>query len=327
MLALVISLLGIELLLTSTAVAFSNEDSLIRLGFLPLMGIATYKIMIICANGQLESPIAHAVLGSGSVYRIIHYVAIVLLDRWSFEAKGPTSSLGGLEPASDMAREDLEFSWSLKDLEERIRFGIRVSTTTRFSTTKWSIKYVPQFDDNKPGLVPARLEFLWRTFIRVGSLGCCLGLLGTFAQNFWKHNASMFSQEYVPVYSRLQEVTLAELSIRIAGVLSYWVMQYLSLSLMYGFLSFLAVLVHLSDVEEWPPVFGPINETWSIARFWGRFYHQNIRRGCSSIAHFLTYSCLRLTTGGFFSRYDTWNIEGREQSNNFFSDATAWYAV
>ncbi|RKK08106.1 hypothetical protein BFJ66_g18471, partial [Fusarium oxysporum f. sp. cepae] len=110
----------------------------------------------------------------------------------------------------------------------------------------------------------------------------------------------MFSQEYVPVYSRLQEVTLVELSIRIAGVLSYWAMQYLSLSLMYGFLSFLAVLVHLSDVEEWPQVFGPMNETWSIARFWGRFYHQNIRRGCSSIAHFLTYSCLRLTTGGFF---------------------------
>lgn len=34
-----------------------------------------------------------------------------------------------------------------------------------------------------------------------------------------------------------------------------------------------------------------------------RFYHQLIRRGCSSIAHLITYPCLRLRRGTLSARY------------------------
>lgn len=33
------------------------------------------------------------------------------------------------------------------------------------------------------------------------------------------------------------------------------------------------------------------------------FYHQLIRRGCSSIAHFVTYPCLNLKKGSLLARY------------------------
>ncbi|KAJ0160658.1 hypothetical protein CTA2_7577, partial [Colletotrichum tanaceti] len=244
MLFSVIGLLVLELLLTTTAVAFTHRNSLIRLALLPVMVAATYKVMIICVSGQIESPIGRAILGSGSVYRIIHYVAIVVIDRWSFEPKGPTSSLGGLTPASEIIGQKRAWSWG--ELAQRFQFGVR---------------------------------------------------------RFWYANADIFAERNVPVFSRLREVTLTELVARPVGVIAYWTMQYLSLSLMYGFLSFLAVAARLSDAEEWPPVFGRFEQTWSIAQFWGCFYHQNIRRGCSSIAHLTTYGCLRLEKGSLLGRY------------------------
>jgi hypothetical protein len=266
MLAFVIGLLGLELLLTSTAVAFISQGSLIRLAFLPAMVLATYRVMVICSSGQLESPIARAVLGSGSVYRIIHYIGIVLLNGWTFE--GPASSLGGLVPTTESC--EIKAPWTWKSIGERLRYGVRVSTTTRFSTTRWSVRYIPPFNSAKPGYVPTRSEFLWRSLIRVGILGCFLGLTGKFAQEFWKENAIIFSAARVPIFSRIAKVTLVELGTRAVGVLAYWTMQYLSLSLIYGFLSIVAVAVGLSNVEEWPPVFGSVDEAWSIAQFWGQ---------------------------------------------------------
>jgi hypothetical protein len=200
MLVLVISLLGLELLLTSTAVAFISRGSPICFAFLPVMVLATYRVIVVCSSGQLESPIARAVLGSGSVYRIIHYIAIVLLDGWTFE--GPTSSLGGLVPITETC--EIKVPWSWKSIGDRFRYGVRVSTTTRFSTTRWSIRYIPPFNSAKHGYVPSRSEFLWRSLIRVGILGCFLGLTGKFAQEFWKENAIMFAETRVPFFSRMQ---------------------------------------------------------------------------------------------------------------------------
>ncbi|WQF80832.1 Putative Wax synthase domain-containing protein [Colletotrichum destructivum] len=301
MLAFVVGLLGLELFLTSVAVSFTSRDSLIRFAILPVIVLATYQVMAICASGKLASSVARAVLGSGSVYRVIHYVGIVLLDGWTFNAKGPTSSLGGLVPAAEPSEKTVHWSWG--SIGERLRFGIRVSTTTRFSTTRWSVRYVPPFDNAKPGFVPSRSEFLWRRPVQVGVLGCMLSVTGWFAQKLFREQATMFWKRHIPIFSRIPEVTLAELGIRVVGVLAYWTMQYLSLSFLYGFLSVVMVAIGLSDVEEWPPVFGPLGEAWSIAQFWGCFYHQNIRRGCSGIAHFLTYHCLRLSENSMVGRY------------------------
>ncbi|KAE9395791.1 hypothetical protein BT96DRAFT_1043167 [Gymnopus androsaceus JB14] len=59
--------------------------------------------------------------------------------------------------------------------------------------------------------------------------------------------------------------------------------DYCRLSQMYYTLAILgAVLLRLSAPEDWPPLFGSWGEAWSVRNFWGRTWHQMIRRLCVS---------------------------------------------
>ncbi|KXS94515.1 hypothetical protein AC578_3187 [Pseudocercospora eumusae] len=301
MLILMISLLVLQLLLTSTAVGFTSQSSVLRLALLPVMVLVTWNVLTICTKPHAIHVSARTILGAGSVYRIIHYIAVALLDCWTYEAQGPTSSLGGLEPVLVNVTPQSTLSWD--HFGQRIRFGARISTTTRFPTTRWRVKNVPPFSRSNPDHVPSKHEFVWHGAIQIIRLACVLGVATPFSQWLFRTRAHLFSPSHVPLFARIAEVTPEELAVRALGVLIYWTMQYLSLSLLYNSLAVTTVALQIFGPEEWPPIFGAIDQAWSIAQFWGCFYHQNIRRSCSSIAHFFTYHILPFRKGTIVGRY------------------------
>ncbi|KAF7360703.1 MBOAT-2 domain-containing protein [Mycena venus] len=75
--------------------------------------------------------------------------------------------------------------------------------------------------------------------------------------------------------------------------------------MMLGSLLFSAVCVacRISEPEEWPLLFGGPREAYSIRRFWGRAWHQFMRRYVSTHGKYLAQHLLRLPSGGNASAY------------------------
>ncbi|KAJ8121570.1 hypothetical protein ONZ43_g2009 [Nemania bipapillata] len=53
---------------------------------------------------------------------------------------------------------------------------------------------------------------------------------------------------------------------------------YFALSAQYALLSIICVALGLGAPEDWPPMFSPISEATTIRNFWGKYWHQLIRR-------------------------------------------------
>ncbi|KAJ6460108.1 membrane bound O-acyl transferase family-domain-containing protein [Mycena vitilis] len=58
-----------------------------------------------------------------------------------------------------------------------------------------------------------------------------------------------------------------------------------------------------SGPEDWPPFLGSITLAWSVRNFWGRIWHQTMRRFLSAHGKFLAHRVLRLKPGSKASGY------------------------
>ncbi|KAK2865366.1 hypothetical protein FQN49_003642 [Arthroderma sp. PD_2] len=54
----------------------------------------------------------------------------------------------------------------------------------------------------------------------------------------------------------------------LGAIVGFALAGYLNLTVLFDFISVLAVGLGISDVEGWPPIFGPLSEMYSIRRFW-----------------------------------------------------------
>ncbi|KAJ7195831.1 membrane bound O-acyl transferase family-domain-containing protein, partial [Mycena pura] len=58
-----------------------------------------------------------------------------------------------------------------------------------------------------------------------------------------------------------------------------------------------------SDPEDWPPYMGSASLTWSVRNFWGRVWHQTMRRFLSAHGKFVAHRVLHLKPGSTGSAY------------------------
>ena len=63
-----------------------------------------------------------------------------------------------------------------------------------------------------------------------------------------------------------------------AGITNYCV-----LNLQYSAGSALAVATCLYTPQDWPPMMGRLSDVSSVRAFWGKFWHQNLRRVCNHV--------------------------------------------
>ncbi|KAJ7506654.1 membrane bound O-acyl transferase family-domain-containing protein [Mycena galericulata] len=64
-----------------------------------------------------------------------------------------------------------------------------------------------------------------------------------------------------------------------------------------------SVGVGASDPEDWPPYMGSIALAWSVRNFWGRTWHQTMRRFLSAHGKFVAHRLLHLKPGSAASAY------------------------
>ncbi len=260
-------LVGLQLTITTLILGFTSRKSTLRPAALPLMVFCTYLQLPFVK--QIEYPISRAFLGAGGVYVVILYIDSVLLHKWSFAAKGPTSSMGGLTPVEYRAAGNNKRGGpgAISDAVERLRFGLNISLQSRFPATKWPVKNISPFSRKDPGYIPGKGEFLRGMIIKWIFSVLILDLGGLFNND--GGNAITFSSERIPFFTRIAGVSGEEMMARILGIIAYWSVQYVIIEVVYGTLAMTAVALDITAVNTWPPVFGPIGESYSLRQFWG----------------------------------------------------------
>ncbi|KAL2862476.1 wax synthase family protein [Aspergillus lucknowensis] len=188
-----------------------------------------------------------------------------------------------------------------RTLSSRIRWALGMPFNYRRVGTKWQSKATHPFDPHRPGYIPSRADFVLHRLLVV--LVCYLALFFIFVrpgQTSWL--------EALPQGQR--KVILDEYSLSLYALPSRF---YLTTSFILGIttaqkahyntISAVAVLLHLSNPEDWPPIQGPYQGTWSVRQLWGATWHQNFRQFLSANADFITVSLLRLKPRSLAARY------------------------
>ena len=133
--------------------------------------------------------------------------------------------------------------------------------------TSRQVKNVPAFDSKNPSRVPSRLQFLLFRTIRFMLSYLLIDLLTSQSvpsmANFEPGKERIFHRIYNG------DLDLAGLG-EVAGVLlGYGISGYIAESTAYDLFSIIAVGLGISEVADWPPLFGSITEAYTIHRFWG----------------------------------------------------------
>ncbi|KAF8993367.1 membrane bound O-acyl transferase family-domain-containing protein [Cyathus striatus] len=86
---------------------------------------------------------------------------------------------------------------------------------------------------------------------------------------------------YIPLY-KWREASITAIGFRVIYTLMYAFTGWIGLCLVYTGVATIAVAITLTDPSEWPPLFGKWSDAYTVRRFWGRTWHQCLRRVISS---------------------------------------------
>ncbi|PVH93046.1 hypothetical protein DM02DRAFT_677091 [Periconia macrospinosa] len=96
-------------------------------------------------------------------------------------------------------------------------------------------------------------------------------------------------------------VTVRELQIRALLAANKFAPDVLFLSAFHDFLAILFIATGIDESWEWPPLFGPLTEAYTMRRFWANFWHRLVYKSFSFHASTFTKT-LGIPQGTSFSR-------------------------
>ena len=261
-----ISSLGLFVL----TLGFTSHNSPLRyLGFIPMLACMQLALHTVQVKDESTQPLYMSMLMGSTATMVMQYLDSVLLSRWTYEAQGPTSALGGqanLRKPSDAQQHGKKPRSGT--VVERLVFGWEEAFRCRSARTPWEVNHVPKFFPENPDLVPSRLEFLYWTSRR-----CLVSFLVVDVISFLGRdatsNAINFASSRIPFFSRLQDVTTEELILRLVSSVLNWVTVVYLLQALYDITAVVVIGLGLGRIERWPPLFNSWKECWSVRNFWG----------------------------------------------------------
>lgn len=137
----------------------------------------------------------------------------------------------------------------------------------RHPNSKYEVKNVPRFSDKDEKYSPPRWDFVFGRAFTAAACYFALDLLGSPTPP--DNMEVLFSTTDVPFFSRLDEITAAELAWRVASTAIYWLVMYWVILCLVATPSAIVVGLNWSPVENWRPVFGSLLDAYTIRNFWG----------------------------------------------------------
>ncbi|OBZ71261.1 hypothetical protein A0H81_08450 [Grifola frondosa] len=90
--------------------------------------------------------------------------------------------------------------------------------------------------------------------------------------------------------------------LRCLSIVAFCSTPYGMMNMQYSLLSVIHVVLGLSEPSDWPDVYGSWSDAYTVRRFWGRTWHQMLRRYVTSIGRYVTRS-FRIAHGTWQSSY------------------------
>jgi len=268
-----------QIITISLILGFTSPRSIIRPALLPLIAACTYSIAL---NAQhcMRSQWASSFGGYASAFLLI-YIEVALLSRWSYEARGPNSPIlheigahgSAKKEKSSSRKNSRKNSSSLKanpregTVWNRFCFGFNGMISFRDIDTPFEVKNVPHFSKADPKYVPSRPKFMIWAILRF--LACYLVLDIIESQPPPPNVAQIFSLDSIPVFRRINEISIEEALTRTISSLIFWTMVYALLNAQHAFFAIVTVGLGLTVVKAWRPLMGSLSETYTIRGFWG----------------------------------------------------------
>ncbi|OCL14832.1 putative toxin biosynthesis protein [Glonium stellatum] len=288
----------------SFLVGFTSHSSLLRPAALPIILSCVY---LITSNSHLYMrDYWSGMLGGISCTYLLQYLDLCLLSQWDFTCNGPAKCTPSPVVSPDGRATNVDGtivsdpSKSRGSFWPRLHFGLSSTFSYRHVNKPYESRNTPTFDEHRPGYVPCRANFLIKSAIIAGSCYLFVDLVSAAPP---ENNATRFGPGHVSIFGRIQDVTLQELTIRAFSTMTMWISSYCVLQCIYNAMSIVAVGSSLSPVKSWRPAFGSPLEAYTIRRFWGNFWHQNLRRRMGEPAAFITHQILQLSKGSILARY------------------------
>ncbi|KAL9090244.1 MAG: hypothetical protein Q9159_002049 [Coniocarpon cinnabarinum] len=271
----------IVILITSATSAFTKAFTIPRHASLPLILLIVTSLITTLNRERSLRPAWASALSVTSLVSLFQHVDLVILT------------------PRKRSRDDIR---TLKSDSNRLGLGLRQTTSLRHVGTSEQVKNVPSFSSKHPDYVPSRGAFLLQLALRTALCMLIVDAADTFAPSS-EDVALNFSTENIPLLNNLGQASGRALAVRCGATVGFFVAVYCTANLTFDLLALIAVGLNWSRPEEWPPFFNSLSEAQSVRLFWGKFWHQNLRRPLSSSASFLTQDVLCLPDGSLTSRY------------------------
>ncbi|KAF2106903.1 membrane bound O-acyl transferase family-domain-containing protein [Lophiotrema nucula] len=113
----------------------------------------------------------------------------------------------------------------------------------------------------------------------------------------------MFDQQFVPLFSRLNEVTAEEMAVRVMVSIVTALSTYLLFQAIYSGSAVVMMASGLNSVESWRPLFGSFTQCTSLRGVWNQFRHQGMVTTLTVPARYITTKVFRLPRATIIQRY------------------------
>ena len=261
----------LENFLIVLTISFTSSSSVFRPALLPLLVIAAHPVILSCHTALYRNTWA-GLVGGNIITTIFHYVEISLLSKWDFDAKGPTCFPAAGETPFSVRKSRVQGPVSRLSgcqVLERLKFGYAVTTSHRNIGTRFVVKNTPAFSTKHPNYIPSRTRFcLWR-MCTIASTILIIDLVSQESTTL-EENAVRYSGDTVHILTGKREnLAAAQIMTRLVTVLGYWFCTAIVIDAFSNIFSVLSVLLHIKDVKDYRPNFGPVGEAYTVRRFWG----------------------------------------------------------
>ncbi|KAB5522123.1 membrane bound O-acyl transferase family-domain-containing protein [Coniochaeta sp. 2T2.1] len=329
-----VTLLVIEGLHVAVMTGFTSPDSFWRLATLP------FQFWLIWVGIKAEHALHYSQMITGMVTGIamtypMDYIGRVLLQKWSYEVGGPAQTFrpsvtavapehktnghashhngsattnGGAKHANGKVKQANGTTTKKGQVAlpgsfwAKLAFGIDVATSRRHLNRPSEVKNCPHFSEKDHAYTPSCRKFILSS---IATIIACYAFLDINDANAQSNRVphELFSQDKIPFFSRLSDVTLEEFFVRLTVPVMIAATAYCMLQISYYGVAIVAVGLGVTGVEEWRPLFGSVFEIYSLRNFWGKFWHQMYRDLITDPAHVIAHDVLGLPARGLVTKY------------------------
>jgi hypothetical protein len=280
----------LEPLVLVLVLAYTHANSLIRVAAVPLIiQIFVWAVALDSKPGIRK--LYRVFLSDWATVVLLQYIDTALISRWEWQYGGPTSSRGGNQVLP-----------SRTPAGSRLIWAGQVALNQRWTNSAWAIKNIPPFSSRQPEYVPSRSRFVAQRLSIAAATYIVVNILSSGEADATELQ-SLFSQDSVPLFSRMSQVTVEEIAQRCIVTLTVWATTYCILTTIYNVISAFVVGVHLYEPSDWRPLFGSLGQLNSVRRFWNGFWQQGMRTRFSHPAHYIVYHLFGMRHGRLWSRY------------------------